>query len=203
MKRRIAPLLLLSILVGLLSGCSGQGASDMPFTAGAWSGDHYDSAFLDLRFTLPEGWDASGADQLADMSAAADKALDLQKGGTGEHPESIYHYELSAKDPETGAGVLVLVNAYSASATDYTSGLQKGAEAEGASYTVGSTETVTLAGRRYLMVPLTMEGQETPYQRQYVRKDGDYLITVMLFAPTDSAEAFTEMEGFFTQLSRS
>ena len=123
------------------------------------------------------------------MSAAADKALDLQKGGNGEHPESIYHYELSAKDPETGAGVLVLVNAYSASATDYTSGLQKGAEAEGASYTVGSTETVTLAGRRYLMVPLAMEGQETPYQRQYVRKDGDYLITVMLFAPTDSAEA--------------
>ena len=55
MKRRIAPLLLLSILVGLLSGCAGQGASDMPFTAGAWSGDHYDSAFLDLRFTLPEG----------------------------------------------------------------------------------------------------------------------------------------------------
>ena len=86
MKRRIAPLLLLSILVGLLSGCLGQGASDMPFTAGAWSGDHYDSAFLDLRFTLPEGWEASGADQLADMSAAADKALDLQKGGTGEHP---------------------------------------------------------------------------------------------------------------------
>ena len=62
---------------------------------------------------------------------------------------------------------------------------------------------MTLAGRRYLMVPLAMEGQETPYQRQYVRKDGDYLITVMLFAPTDSAEAFTEMEGFFTQLSGS
>lgn len=131
MKRRIAPLLLLSILVGLLSGCAGQGASDMPFTAGAWSGDHYDSAFLDLRFTLPEGWDASGADQLADMSAAADKALDLQKGGNGEHPESIYHYELSAKDPETGAGVLVLVNAYSASATDYTSGLPEGGGGRG------------------------------------------------------------------------
>lgn len=201
-KRTVALCLLAALLAGLLSGCGGLGGRDSKsYFAGVWNGDHYDSAFMDLRFTLPEGWTASSEEELSDMSAAADRALDLQAGGNGENPKSFYHYELSAKDPETGAGVLVMVSTYTLSTTDYISSLQEGAKAEGAAYTAGDSLNLDLAGRRFLAISLTMEGQEAPYQRQYVRKEGDNLINVMLFTPDDGKEAFATLEGLFTKLS--
>lgn len=202
MKRRtVALILLCAALLGLLTGCIG-GGGQMPFTTGSWTGDHFDSAFMDLRFTLPEGWVAEDEDTLDEMSAAADQLLDLQKGGAGENPQSVYHYELSAKDPETGAGVLILVQSYTTDATNYIKGLQDGAKAEGAAYTTGDSLTLELAGHFYLVLSLTMEGQDTPYQRQYVRKDGDYLINIMMFTPDAGADAFDELEALFVQLSK-
>ena len=99
---------------------------------------------MDLRFTLPDGWEATSQEDLDAMSAEADKMLDTQRGGTGEDPASVYHYELSAKDPSTGNGILILVQSYSGNANDYIDGLEAGAELEGATYSVGSTSTVQL-----------------------------------------------------------
>lgn len=200
-KRTVALLLLTTALAGLLSGCSSLGKEKKLFSPGSWNENHYVSAFMGLRFILPENWVAADADELSNMSAAADRALDLQRGGTGEDPASVYHYELSAKDPETGAGVLVLVHDYSMSTSDYASGLQDGAKAEGATYTVGSTKYLDLAGRSFLVIPLTMEGQEAPYQRQYVRKEGDNLINIMLFTPDSDGDAFTELESLFSEFT--
>lgn len=202
MKKRTAALLLLAVvLAGLLSGCGNLGKEKKLFSPGYWDENHFDSPFMNLSFALPEGWVAAGADELSELSAAADKALDLQRGGAGEAPASVYHYELSAKDPETGRGVLILVHDYGMSTTDYASGLQNGAKAEGATYSAGDTLNLDLAGRRFLVIPLTMEGQEAPYQRQYVRKEGDNLINVMMFTPEEGKDAFTELEGYFTKLS--
>lgn len=200
-KRTVALLLLSAMLLGLLSGCGNLGKEKKLYSPGYWEENHFDSPFMNLRFTLPEGWETADADTLSDMSAAADKALDIQRGGTGTSPASVYHYELSAKDPQTGAGVLVLVHDYSMSTTDYASGLQNGAKAEGATYTAGDTLNLDLAGRRFLVIPLTMPEQEAPYQRQYVRKEGDNLINVMLFTPVEGKEAFTELEGYFSKFS--
>lgn len=199
-KRMIALLLAAAALTGLLAGCS-TGKEDKLFTTGYWDGDHFDSPFMELRFTLPEGWTAADKDELTEMGAAADKLLDLQRGGSGEDPEQVYHYELSVKDPETGAGVLILVHTYNMNAGDYATGLQDGAKAEGATYTAGEVQNLELAGRRYLMVPLTMTGQDAPYQRQYVRKEGKNLINVMLFTPDEGDESFQVLEGCFTSLS--
>ena len=134
------------------------------------------------------------------MSAEADKMLDTQRGGTGEDPASVYHYELSAKDPSTGNGILILVQSYSGNANDYIDGLEAGAELEGATYSVGTTVTVQLPGHAYLMVPLTMEGQDTPYQRQYLRKQGDYLINIMLFSSQEGEDAFSALVAQLSEL---
>ena len=134
------------------------------------------------------------------MSAEADKLLDQQRGGDGSAPASVYHYELSAKDPETGSGVLILVQSYNGNANDYIDGLAQGAELEGANYTVGDTTTVQLAGHPYLLVPLTMEEQDTPYQRQYLRKQGDYLINIMLFSSQEGSDAFAALEAHFSEM---
>lgn len=200
-KRTVALLLLSAVLAGLLSGCGNLGKEKKLFSPGYWTENHFDSPFMNLRFTLPEGWVAAQADELAEMSAAADKALDIQRGGSGETPASVYHYELSAKDPATGTGVLILVHDYGMSTTDYAAGLQNGAKSEGAAYTAGDTLNLDLAGRRFLVLPLTMEGQQAPYQRQYVRKEGDNLINVMMFTPDDGKDAFDELEVLFTKLS--
>lgn len=178
-KRNLALLVLAALLVGLLSGCDKE---EIFYAPGYWQNDVFYSAFAEFRFTLPEGWEAASQESLDEMSAQADEMLDLQRGGTGQDPASVYHYELSAKDPETGNGILVLIQGYSGNANDYIDGLKTGAEAEGAAYSVGSTLTLELAGRLYLMVPLTMEEQEAPYQRQYLRKEGNYLINIMLFS---------------------
>lgn len=199
-KRTVALLLLSAVLAGLLSGCGNLGKEKKLFSPGYWVEDHFDSPFMNLSFTMPEGWVAADADELAEMSAAANEALDLQRGGTGENPASVYHYELSAKDPDTGKGVLILVHDYGMSTTDYASGLQNGAKAEGATYTAGDTMNLDLAGRRFLVIPLTMADQDAPYQRQYVRKEGDNLINVMMFTPEEGKDAFAELEGYFTKL---
>ncbi len=102
-KRTIAVALLLAAAVGLLSGCSSE--EEIFYSPGYWRDDTYYSAFLGLRFTLPEGWEAADEDTLSQMSTDADRILDMQRGGDGENPDSVYHYELSATDPETGAGI--------------------------------------------------------------------------------------------------
>ena len=199
MKKRTIALLLLTALLGvLLTSCSEDKRNY--YSPGYWRDSIFYDAFVDLRFTLPQGWEATSQEDLDAMSAEADKALDIQRGGTGEDPASVYHYELSAKDTETGNGILILVQSYSGNANDYIDGLKSGAELEGATYSVGSTSTVQLPGHAYLMVPLTMEGQDTPYQRQYLRKQGDYLINIMLFSTTEDEAAFSALEATLSEM---
>lgn len=199
MKKRTIALLLLTALLGvLLTSCSEDKRNH--YSPGYWRDSIFYDAFVDLRFTLPQGWEATSQEDLDAMSAEADKALDIQRGGTGEDPASVYHYELSAKDTETGNGILILVQSYSGNANDYIDGLEAGAELEGATYSVGTTSTVQLPGHAYLMVPLTMEGQDTPYQRQYLRKQGDYLINIMLFSTTEDDEAFSSLLATLSEM---
>ena len=199
MKKRTIALLLLTALLGvLLTSCSEDKRNY--YSPGYWRDSIFYDAFVDLRFTLPQGWEATSQEDLDAMSAEADKALDIQRGGTGEDPASVYHYEFSAKDTETGNGILILVQSYSGNANDYIDGLKSGAELEGATYSVGSTPTVQLPGHAYLMVPLTMEGQDTPYQRQYLRKQGDYLINIMLFSTTEDEAAFSALEATLSEM---
>lgn len=199
MKKRTIALLLLTALLGvLLTSCSEDKRNY--YSPGYWRDSIFYDAFVDLRFTLPQGWEATSQEDLDAMSAEADKALDLQRGGTGEDPASVYHYELSAKDTETGNGILILVQSYSGNANDYIDGLEAGAELEGATYSVGTSVTVQLPGHAYIMVPLTMEGQDTPYQRQYLRKQGDYLINIMLFSTTEDDDAFSALEATFSEM---
>lgn len=199
MKKRTIALLLLTALLGvLLTSCSEDKRNY--YSPGYWRDSIFYDAFVDLRFTLPQGWEATSQENLDAMSAEADKALDIQRGGTGEDPASVYHYELSAKDTETGNGILILVQSYSGNANDYIDGLKSGAELEGATYSVGSTSTVQLPGHAYLMVPLTMEGQDTPYQRQYLRKQGDYLINIMLFSTTEGDAAFSSLLATLSEM---
>lgn len=199
MKKRTIALLLLTALLGvLLTSCSEDKRNY--YSPGYWRDSIFYDAFVDLRFTLPQGWEATSQENLGAMSAEADKALDIQRGGTGEDPASVYHYELSAKDTETGNGILILVQSYSGNANDYIDGLKSGAELEGATYSVGSTSTVQLPGHAYLMVPLTMEGQDTPYQRQYLRKQGDYLINIMLFSTTEDDAAFSSLLATLSEM---
>lgn len=199
MKKRTIALLLLTALLGvLLTSCSEDKRNY--YSPGYWRDSIFYDAFVDLRFTLPQGWEATSQEDLDAMSAEADKALDIQRGGTGEDPASVYHYELSAKDTETGNGILILVQSYSGNANDYIDGLKSGAELEGATYSVGSTSTVQLPGHAYLMVPLTMEGQDTPYQRQYLRKQGDYLINIMLFSTTEGDAAFSSLLATLSEM---
>lgn len=199
MKKRTIALLLLTALLGvLLTSCSEDKRNY--YSPGYWRDSIFYDAFVDLRFTLPQGWEATSQEDLDAMSAEADKALDIQRGGTGENPNSVYHYELSAKDTETGNGILILVQSYSGNANDYIDGLKAGSELEGATYSVGTTSTVQLPGHAYLMVPLTMEGQDTPYQRQYLRKQGDYLINIMFFSTTEDEAAFSALEATLSEM---
>ena len=41
------------------------------------------------------------------------------------------------------------------------------------------------------------------YQRQYARKDGDYLILIMLFTPDEETIPFSTLEGYLSSLSES
>ncbi len=199
MKKRTIALLLLTALLGvLLTSCSEDKRNH--YSPGYWRDSIFYDAFVDLRFTLPQGWEATSQEDLDAMSAEADKALDLQRGGTGEDPDSVYHYELSAKDTETGNGILILVQSYSGNANDYIGGLEAGAELEGATYSVGTSVTVQLPGHAYIMVPLTMEDQDTPYQRQYLRKQGDYLINIMLFSTTEDDDAFSALLATLSEM---
>ena len=199
MKKRTIALLLLTALLGtLLTGCDEDERNH--YSPGYWRDNVFYDAFVDLCFSLPEGWTSTGQQELEAMSAQADKALDLQRGGTGEDPASVYHYELSASDPATGSGILILVQSYSGNANDYIDGLEAGAELEGSAYSVGATSTVHLPGHAYLMVPLTMEGQDAPYQRQYLRKQGDYLINIMFFSAQEDEAAFSALAATLSEL---
>ena len=199
MKTRILALVLLLATSALfLTGCSGE----QPFySPGYWQDDTYYSAFLELRFQLPDGWEAADEEELAEMGAEADRTLDLQRGGDGTDPTPFFHYELSANDPETGAGILAMVQENAMDADTYLQGIQNGAEAEGSTYTAGEMLHVELAGRRYLGVELTMEEAGADHQRQYARKEGDYLILIMLFTPDKEAVPFSELEALLAPIA--
>ena len=80
-KRIIASLLLSALLGGVLTGCSEKEKAF--YSPGYWRDTTFYSAFVDLRFTLPEGWEATSQEDLDAMSAEADQLLDQQRGGDG------------------------------------------------------------------------------------------------------------------------
>ena len=199
MKKRTFALLLLPAAVGLLAGCSLQG--ELHYSPGYWRDNLYSSAFLGLQFTLPDGWETASPEELAEMEAAANRALDLQLDKDGALPAPVCHYELSASDPESGEGILILVQETSTRADDYLSGLQTGAELEGAAYTAGDVLHLEVAGRRYLALSLTVQGELALYQRQYARREGDYLFLIMLFTPDEEELPFSTLESYLSPLS--
>lgn len=197
MKKTLAVLLLSALAVSALSGCLPNRdpvPPANPYVAGAWEDGIYTSEFLGFQFALPEDWTVADDAALADMEDQAEEALKQQLGGASREAWQIYHYTLSAEGPDGVSGVIVMARQDEAEVDDLIRALDRGA---GDSYVTGETFTATLGSGEYTAIPVTVP-DEPAIQRQYFRREGAYMVNILMFAPADDPAVFNDLEACFS-----
>ena len=79
MKKRTIALLLLTALLGILLTSCGEDERNH-YSPGYWRDNVFYDAFVDLRFTLPDGWEATSQEDLDAMLSSGRSAAPVPKG---------------------------------------------------------------------------------------------------------------------------
>jgi len=208
MKKVIPLCLLFCVILSLLAGCSprsgrGDAFAGNPYEKGVLTETGFISEYLNLKYTLPEGFIISTQ---ADMDALMDINSDSFDAEGYAGLSTVYEMKASAEEGDSPS-VLVKVEKLLISIiteAQYFESLQLQLLTiyEGA-YSFDETITdVEIAGKNYkkLSAAFKSETSEEEFLRDYIiRKNNDRIIS---FVVTYSADAIEEMEAMMKGFSK-
>ncbi|SHI13448.1 hypothetical protein SAMN02745823_02693 [Sporobacter termitidis DSM 10068] len=181
-------------------GNAGAGASadngGVP-ARGVWSNGVYSSVFTGLKFTLPDGWEVSPDEEVAEkMSIAADTLSDKTKWAAAASGLSTI-YDMMASDPTTGSNVIVMFeNAdgmASVSESDYLLAAAMALDPE--DYTIDDTYTTKVGATDYKTLHVFEKYIEYD-QYFFVHRQGNYMTSFVVTILDD-----TKIEDFLTHFA--
>jgi hypothetical protein len=204
MKRIIAAGLFL-LMSCLLCGCSifyaaYDNALPDNLTRGVIEDSVYSSAYAGLSFTAPEGWVYATDEELAKlMDLGADKLSEAGMEFSEEALNKQVIYDMQAKDPVTGANVLLLyenlalTGSTGITETEYIELTMKQlTDADVYQYEFGEITEAELGGQHYQTVLAEMTDYSV-FQHYYVRKLDKYILCVIITLPgTDDMTTTTD-----------
>lgn len=191
MKRKIALVLSLALMLCSLAACSGKKDEEkVEFTRGTMSGNTYTSTFAGFKFSAPDDWTLATEEELnsmmdialdnTDANALAKKYLELS---------TVYDMIAMASD---GSNVMIMYEnlALSPGGTSYTEADY--AEAVkgqlDSSYACGDVYTTELAGKTFTVMPASIyDGQA--YQEYFLLRVGNYMACIVFTSMTDPASS--------------
>lgn len=192
----VAMMLVLSLTV--LAGCgkkeeNGNGdntatQAKKEISKGKWEGNVYTSEFADLKFTLPEGWNRSTDEEIAEVMNLGKEVLEDEGLYSSKITELTTVYDMMAKNPTTNGSIAIMMEKTNVKETLYANSLKKQLESvTQMKYNIGEITETTISGNKYTVVPATINvsGQKI-FQNYYIRSVGDYMVAVLV---TETSEA--------------
>lgn len=213
MKKTLAILLAMTMMVGTLSGCGGGGASSSSSTAGGsssssmaenkavtrgtWNADKtaFTSELLSMTIPLPTGWTVSTDEEIAAlMEIGAEQLSDAQKANLDlSKMKNVYEFVIT--DPTTGTSLMLMAEnlkltpgASGMKEADYATALKTQLDAvPNMDYVIGTPDTYTVGGKTLTRLPATLADGELT-QWYLLKKEGDWMTAyICTFATADQA----------------
>lgn len=192
----VAMMLVLSLTV--LAGCgkkeeNGNGENTTTqdkkeISKGKWDDNVYTSEFADLKFTLPEGWNRSTDEEIAEVMNLGKEVLEDEGLYSSKITQLTTVYDMMAKNPTTNGSIAIMMEKTSAKETLYANSLKTQLESvTQMKYNIGEITETTISGNKYTVVPATINvsGQQI-FQNYYIRSVGDYMVAILV---TETSEA--------------
>lgn len=188
--------ILILLLSATLTGCKDLGGSSQPSESdikGEWTDGVYANKFFNLKFTLPEGWNAASDEEILEIMNLGSELLDDKDNMIQEMLKQKQIYNMMAADPTTGVNVSVVmenlaltVGGTSYDAQEYADFTAEQLEAiEELNYTASDSKEVELAGETYVQLPMSVEiSGISMEQAYYLRKLDKYMVCIIV---TDTA----------------
>ncbi len=205
-KMRASILVMMLVVVTMFSGCGSKKSNKKEYVKGTIDGNTYESEFLNLKFTAPEGYTMLTQDVMDQYAQFSSEIIYKDKDQTQiDYAKAVTVYEMMVQESTSGAPnvniVLENLLGKEVSITDYVEVSKQQLQASGIEYTFGeTTEDVELAGEKYTVLDCvgTYSGQELQ-QQLYIRKVGGRMMLLTVTYTEDTAEAKDALLASFTE----
>lgn len=200
--KNIIVIALISSILFALSGCGkkeenlsednnatqGNEQKTPEFSMGEWKDNVYSNDFLGLKFNLPEGWEYSNDEEIAEMMNIGTELLNDDQKVAAEISKLTSAYYMVANDPNTGNSVTIVSEKPAIEVTtDYYINQLKTqlTSVESINYEIGETSKETVANIECdtLAVTASMSGHEIA-QKYYLYKIDKYFVSIIVTSTT-------------------
>lgn len=194
-KLRASLLLVMLLVVTMLSGCNKK-ATEKEYEKGIIKDDGYESEYLNIKFTTPEGYSMLSEDVLNEYIQFTSEIIYTDKDQTKiDYAKAVNVYEMMCVEEVTNSpNINIVVEnllGRKISVADYIEASKQQLQATGIEYTFGDiTEDVELAGEKYTLLECVgnYAGQEV-LQEMYIRKVGGRMMILSITYTEDTVEA--------------
>ena len=166
---------------------------------GKWEDDVYTNDFANITFKLPEGWEYSNDEEIAEMMNIGTELLNDDQQELAKIAEQTSLYDMVASDPSTGASVMVMFEktAIKVSTSFYINKLKTGLEqVDSINYSIeDDVTTEVIGGEEYTVLKATVPDYNM-VQKYYVKAEGNYFIDILVTYVEGLTEESTIMSSF-------
>lgn len=203
-KLRGSLLVLMLVVITMFSGCNKK---EQQYTKGTINGNTYESEFLNLKFTMPEGYTMFDEDTLDEyVQFASDVIYKDKDQQIIDYAEAVTVYEMMCAEATVNSpnASIFLENLLGkdVSLDDYVETSKQQLQDSGLEYTFGDIKKdVELAGEKYAVLDCigNYAGQEI-LQQLYIRQVGNRMMLLTITYTEDTAEGKDTLLAGFTAL---
>lgn len=196
MKKRILALMI-AVMAVFMTACGGT-----EYTPGTFTETGYETKFLGFRFTTPEGFVLSSAEELSQLMGITMDTLN-ESGDITEvqkkYAELTSIYELMVSDSIGGANINIVLEKTSVPLNSYIEIVKEQlTEVSVMTVNINSEEEVEFAGETYTKLAADVEANGVAmYQDYYIRKVNGYVMMMTVtWADGFEAEKDAMINGF-------
>ena len=197
MKKFIKIISLIIIIVSLftLTGCFDKNVkkitdnlnarNDKKISLGSWNENIYTNDFLNVKYTMSEGWTRHSDEEIANMMDIGTEYLNDDQKVYAKIAELTSVTYLMASDDSTGSNVILMSERQLTNKIKietYINSLKNNlSKNETLSYEIGETNKVSVNNIEYTVLDAkaSMNGV-TVYQKYYIRKQDKYFISIVI-----------------------
>lgn len=199
---RFVRALTICMAVSLLTGCDSlRSTKEEKLSLGTWENDVYTSTFVDVSFTLPEGWIYASEEEIAAEMNLKSEWLSDEGKHLSEVAKLTSVFDMTASDPVSNDQVKIMMEKLYAevSMETYIDAFSGNLINMVVSYetSIGPVDTQVIAGRKYTSL-MTSVAEYDMEQQYFFRKEGSYMIVILLANMEASQGSMSEILDAFS-----